>query len=166
LTQAVSFADVQSAGNRRRWHHRTALGKWQAIIQTQQELYLPCGVNSLTGLRQSMIIEEMTLVALSRATATARDRASCQKLGQAQAARATRLRELRAAAAMIATIGSTTRCGTAAVGPPTAASVRPARDRGHHRRLAGTLTPDRQGTGLGARPPTERRFAATPSEAR
>jgi hypothetical protein len=103
--QAVSFADVQNARNRRWWHPLTALRKWQTITQTQQDLYLPCGVKSLTGLRQSMIIEEMTLVALSRATATARDRASCHKLGQAQAARAARLRELRAAAAMIATIG-------------------------------------------------------------
>jgi hypothetical protein len=51
--QAVSFADVQNAENRRRWHPRTALGKWQAIIQTQQDLYLPCGVKSPTGLRQS-----------------------------------------------------------------------------------------------------------------
>ena len=52
-----------------------------------------------------MIIEEMTLVALSRATATARNPASRHNLGQAQAARAARLRELRAAAAMIATVG-------------------------------------------------------------
>jgi len=52
-----------------------------------------------------MIIEEMTLVALSRATATARNPTSCQKLCEAQVARAARLRELRAAAAMIATVG-------------------------------------------------------------
>jgi hypothetical protein len=35
--------------------------------QLKQDLYLPCGVKSLAGLRQSMIAEEMTLVALSRA---------------------------------------------------------------------------------------------------
>jgi hypothetical protein len=103
--QAVSFADVQNARNGQWWHPRTALCKWQTIIQKQQDLYLPCGVKHLTGLRQSMIIEEMTLVALSRVTATARDPVSCHKLCEAQIARAARLRELRAAAAMIATVG-------------------------------------------------------------
>jgi len=103
--QAVSFADVQTARNGRWWHPRTALCKWRTIIQSQQDLYLPCGVKRLTGLRQAMIIEEMTLVALSRATATARNPTSCQKLCEAQVARAARLRELRAAAAMIATVG-------------------------------------------------------------
>ena len=96
--QAVSFAEVQEAekGKGWWWLPGTALRKWHTIIRSQQDLYLPCGVKSLTGLRQSMIIEEMTLVALSRATATARDPASCQKLCEAQAARAARLRELRA----------------------------------------------------------------------
>ena len=103
--QAVSFAQVEKAGERWRWLPRTALYKWQKIIQLQQDLYLPCGVKCLTGLRKSMLIEEMTLVALSRATATARDPASREKLCEAQAARATRLRELRAAAAMVATVG-------------------------------------------------------------
>jgi hypothetical protein len=105
--QAVSFAEVQEAekGKGWWWLPGTALRKWHTIIRSQQDLYLPCGVKSLTGLRQSMIIEEMTLVALSRATATARDPASCQKLCEAQAARAARLRELRAAAAMVATVG-------------------------------------------------------------
>jgi hypothetical protein len=57
-----------------------------------------------------MIFEETTLVALSRATATARDRASCRKLIEARAAR---LRELRTPAAMVATAGgsSSTRSG-------------------------------------------------------
>ena len=74
--QAVSFAEVQEAekGKGWWWLPGTALRKWHTIIRSQQDLYLPCGVKSLTGLRQSMIIEEMTLVALSRATATARDR--------------------------------------------------------------------------------------------
>lgn len=103
--QAVSFADVQNAGMGSWWLPRTALCKWQAIIEVQQDLYLPCGVRCLAGLRESMIIEEITLVALSRATATARDPESRQKLCEAQAGRAARLRELRAAAAMVATIG-------------------------------------------------------------
>jgi hypothetical protein len=52
-----------------------------------------------------MIIEEMTLVALSRATATARDQMSSQVLCEARTARAARLLELRVAAARIATVG-------------------------------------------------------------
>ncbi len=101
----VSFTHVQQARKRWWWLPRTALWKWKTTIQSQQDLYLPCGVKSLTGLRQSMIIEEMTLVALSRATATAPDPASRQELCKAQAARAVRLQELRAAAAMVATVG-------------------------------------------------------------
>ncbi len=103
--QAVSFDDVQHAKEHKRWLWRRALRKWQTIVEKQQDLYLPCGIRCLRGLRQSMIVEEMTLVALSRATRNARDQAARGKFGQAQAARATRLRELRAAAAMVATVG-------------------------------------------------------------
>jgi len=52
-----------------------------------------------------MIIEEITLMALSRARATARDQVSSQRLCDAQIARAARLVELRIAAARIATVG-------------------------------------------------------------
>jgi hypothetical protein len=105
--QAVSFADVQKAKEEggKWWLPQTALCKWQTIVKNQQDLYLPCGVKCLTGLRQSMIAEEITLVALSCATGKVCDRASREKLRQAQAARAARLRQLRAAAAMVATVG-------------------------------------------------------------
>lgn len=64
---------------------------------------MPCGVTCLTSLRQSMIIEEVTLGALARASA--RDEAASQVLCHAEAARAARLAELRTACANIATIG-------------------------------------------------------------
>jgi hypothetical protein len=102
--QSVSYTDVQRAKGRR-WLWREPLYKWRLTIESDRDLYLPCGVRCLTGLRESMIIEEMTLVALSRATATARDQMSSQILCEARAARAARLLELRVAAARIATVG-------------------------------------------------------------
>ena len=103
--QSVSYTDVQNAGPRRRRLPRGPLYKWQHIVEAEQDLYLPPGITSLTGLRQSMIIEEITLMALADARATAHDQEAGQKLRDAQTARAARLMELRTAAAMIATIG-------------------------------------------------------------
>jgi len=105
--QSVSFDHVQNAQKGKWWLPlpHTALGKWRTIVEKQQDLYLPCGVRCLTGLRQSMIVEELTLVALSRAARNARDQAAREKFRQAQAARAARLLELRAAAAMVASVG-------------------------------------------------------------
>jgi hypothetical protein len=102
--QSVSYADVQCA-KRRRWLWQEPLYKWQWTVESHQDLYLPCGVRCLTDLRESMVIEEMTLVALSRAAVTARDQMSSQILCEARAARAARLLELRLAAARIATVG-------------------------------------------------------------
>jgi hypothetical protein len=102
--QSVSYTDVQRARGRR-WPWQEPLYKWRLAIESDRDLYLPCGVRCLTGLRESMIIEEMTLVALSRATATARDQMSSQVLCEARTARAARLLELRVAAARIATVG-------------------------------------------------------------
>jgi len=42
------------------------LYKWQQTLASEKDLYLPCGVRSLTSLRQAMIIEEVTLAALAR----------------------------------------------------------------------------------------------------
>ena len=102
--QSVSYTDVQRA-KRRRWLWQEPLYKWRLTIESDRDLYLPCGVRCLTGLRESMIIEEMTLVALSLATAAARDHMSSQILCEARTARAARLLELRVAAARIATVG-------------------------------------------------------------
>jgi len=79
--------------------------RWRETVESQQDLYLPCGVRCLTSLRQSMIIEKMTLMALALAHEHAADREMRQELTEAQAARAARLVDLRSAAARIATIG-------------------------------------------------------------
>jgi hypothetical protein len=104
---SVSFENVQNAEKGKWWLPlpRTALCKWRMIVEGQRDLYLPCGVISLTGLRQSIIVEEITLVALSRAARNVRDQAAREKFCQAQVARAARLRELRAAAALVASVG-------------------------------------------------------------
>jgi hypothetical protein len=103
--QSVSYDRVQSAKPRPRWLPQTPLYKWREVIESHQDLYLPCGVNSLVRLRQSMIIEEVTLKALACALATAGDQASRDQLCEAREARAVRLRELRSTAAMVATVG-------------------------------------------------------------
>lgn len=103
--QSVSYTDVQYAAPRWGWLPQRPLYKWRRTVESQQDLYLPCGVKCLTGLRQSMIIEEITLMALSRARATAQDEASRDKLCTAQAARAGTLSELRVTADRIAMVG-------------------------------------------------------------
>jgi hypothetical protein len=103
--QSVSYTEVQNAKRRRHRLPQSPLYKWQQIVETEQDLYLPAGVTCLTDLRQSMIIEEVTLRALARATATAQDHETCLKICDAQTARAARLTELRGAATIIATIG-------------------------------------------------------------
>jgi hypothetical protein len=85
--QSVSFTDVQSATHARRPWQRP-LNTWREIVESQEDLYLPCGVQHLTSLRQSMIIEEVTLQALARARASARDPEASTMLRQAQTARA------------------------------------------------------------------------------
>ncbi|WP_433291359.1 hypothetical protein ACQP2F_25275 [Actinoplanes sp. CA-030573] len=85
---SLSFADVQKAGD------KSAVGRWREIVERQQDLYLPTGITTLTALRQSMIVEEVTLAALARVPNA-----------EARAVRAARLKELRDAAARVATIG-------------------------------------------------------------
>ena len=102
--QSVSFTDVQSA-SQGHWPWRPALDAWRDVVESQEDLYLPCGVPDLTSLRQSMIIEEVTLQALARARGSARDPDASSMLAQAQTARAARLLELRTAGARIATVG-------------------------------------------------------------
>jgi hypothetical protein len=102
--QSVSFTQVQSA-KERRWPFKNPLSEWRDLVESQEDLYLPCGVNCLTSLRQSMIIEEVTLEALAGARGSARDKAASDILCEAQTARAARLLELRTAGARIAAIG-------------------------------------------------------------
>ncbi len=102
--QAVSFTDVQRA-RRHGGPFGSALGRWRDIVESHQDLYLPCGVKCLTSLRQSMIIEKMTLMALAQAKESKQHRDMRKELEEAQEARAIRLTELRHAAAQIAAIG-------------------------------------------------------------
>jgi hypothetical protein len=119
--QSVSYVDIQEAkppeGLRARlrslvrkhmpYSHamESPLYRWQHTILAHPDLYLPCGVYSLVALRQLMIVEEITLVALSCASEDASDEAARENIAGAQAARAARLYELRAAASNIVTVG-------------------------------------------------------------
>jgi hypothetical protein len=101
--QSVSFDEVQRSGNFRANHFRP-LRKWKNTVESQQDLYLPCGVKCLTSLRQAMIIEELTLFALANAVSICapEDREILEK---AQKGRAVRLKELQDAACQVAVIG-------------------------------------------------------------
>jgi hypothetical protein len=102
--QSVSYADIQNAPHRRGLL-QPPLSKWRETVESHEDLYLPCGVKCLTSLRQSMIIEEATLMALARARAHAPDEQTSKRLREAQTARTVRLLELRTAAGQIVTIG-------------------------------------------------------------
>ena len=83
----------------------SALGRGRDIVESHEDLYLPCGVKCLTRLRQSMIIEKMTLMALAKAKESGEHHGMRKELEEAQEARAIRLTELRHAAAQVAVIG-------------------------------------------------------------
>ena len=102
--QSVSYTDIQNAPHRRGMP-QSPLVKWRETVESHEDLYLPCGVKCLTSLRQSMIIEEATLMALARARADKPDEQTSKRLREAETARTVRLLELRTAAAQIVTIG-------------------------------------------------------------
>lgn len=101
--QSVSYDQIQDAEPSSGIPDKP-LYKWKNIIVQHPDLYLPCGVESLTGLRKLILVEELTLVALARAGENSKDDTH-DKMSAAQAARAARLYELRAAAAGIVAIG-------------------------------------------------------------
>ncbi len=117
----ISFADVQYAapptGLRGALHKavcklwprdhafESALYRWRHTILAHPDLYLPCGVYTLMDLRQLVIVEEVTLIALSKAGELTADDELRRAIGEAEKARATRLHELRTAAAMVVTVG-------------------------------------------------------------
>jgi hypothetical protein len=106
--QSTSFEDVQTADRHNRWNPArwwNPLRKWKNIVETQQDLYLPSGVKCLTTLRQAMIVDEFTLMALSEALANEKAKQDVGKISEAQKARAARLNEWRMAASRVATIG-------------------------------------------------------------
>jgi hypothetical protein len=89
--------------SRRWWLSCHALSRWKDTIESQQDLYLPSGVKCLTTLRQMMIVDEVTLMALSNAMA--QPRADLSILRKAEQTRVARLQEWRTAASRITTIG-------------------------------------------------------------
>jgi hypothetical protein len=101
--QSVSFDEVQRSDGSR-VDIFDPLRKWKDTIESQQDLYLPCGVKCLTSLRQAMIIEELTLFALANAVSLC-SREDLEVLEKAQKGRAARLQELRDAACQVAVIG-------------------------------------------------------------
>jgi hypothetical protein len=63
--RAVSFADIQSADRVGVKDRMDPLVRWKRVVESQQDLFLPCGINSLDGLRNAIIVEEGTLAALA-----------------------------------------------------------------------------------------------------
>jgi hypothetical protein len=102
--RTVSYDQVQDAKKGRFGLH-SPLYKWQQVVMSQHDLYLPRGVKSLDGLRDAMIIEEVTLMSLARAKGTADNLDTYQILCTAENARVARLVELRGTAAKIVAIG-------------------------------------------------------------
>lgn len=62
---AVSFADVQTADRAGVKDRMDPLVRWKRVVESQQDLYLPCGISSLDGLRNAIIVEDATLDALA-----------------------------------------------------------------------------------------------------
>jgi hypothetical protein len=119
----TSYVDVQTVRLPRRpessdtptrtgWKERLAdlrrhsLRNWRGTVETQQDLWLPSGVKCLTTLRQAMIVDELTLMALSCAVVDKGVTAAhVESIREAHAVRVARLREFRQAAARIVEIG-------------------------------------------------------------
>lgn len=104
--QEVSYTDIQKADPDRAWGFlRPALSRWRDTVESHEDLYLPCGVTSLTSLRQSMIIEDVTLLALAQARGGESGEETSRRLCEAQAARAARLHDLHVTVGQIERIG-------------------------------------------------------------
>ena len=118
--QSVSYGDVESARSRR-WLPQRSLYKLKQVIDVHQDLYLPCGISGLDSLRQSMVIEEATLMALADAIATAADATATTAFCEAKAARADASCSCASRRPGSPPSANTTNCGGAAHGPPIAA---------------------------------------------
>ena len=86
-------------------HEKSALGRWKHKVESHRDLYLPSGVSSLQELRWSIGLEEATLVQLTRCGENTADKPAADRVVSAREARAARLLELRAAAALITSVG-------------------------------------------------------------
>ncbi len=118
--QAVSYTEIENprehkgiAANKsiaRRWpvipFLSSPLFEWKENIVRHKDLYLPCNVTSLRGLRESMSLEQATLSKLAESGADPAIHLTTDRLRQVQAARLARLMELRAVAARITSIGA------------------------------------------------------------
>jgi hypothetical protein len=119
--QSVSYDEIQDAKapgglwgmvhgftSKHSWFSQAFEGplyKWKDNINKHPDLYLPCGVESLSALRALMVVEEITLMALARAEDNAISDVVSKQLREARAARAARLHELRGAAASVVALG-------------------------------------------------------------
>jgi len=94
----VSYHEIQTASN-------GPLRKWREMVESEQDLYLPCGINCLNTLRQTLIVDELTLNVLAGAINLPDIRAGDKKsLEKACKERIVRLVELRQAASRIVAI--------------------------------------------------------------
>jgi len=80
------------------------LYRWQRTISSHKDLYLPCGVTSLRGLRLAMEDEEETLRQLANTGNYPNGQLTGDLLAKVQAARVARLLELRMASARITSV--------------------------------------------------------------
>lgn len=87
--------------------HNGPLQAWKQQVESQQDLWLPSGVKCLVTLREAMVIDELTLTALSEAESKAAKIGLDQQLHvrEAQQILVSRLRTWRAAASRIVLIG-------------------------------------------------------------
>jgi hypothetical protein len=95
--QTTEYEDVYRAT-------KGTLGEWRRTVEAEPDLYLPPGVNCLITLRQALIVEEITLLALSNAMTT--HRANRKDIAQALGAREERLREWQDASARVTSIAA------------------------------------------------------------
>jgi hypothetical protein len=84
---------------------RGPLEEWRTRLQDEQDLYLPCGIKCLFTLRQTMIVDELTLTvlqgAVEKSAVSSEDRAVLEK---ALKGRATHLEQLRVAVGQVLAI--------------------------------------------------------------
>jgi hypothetical protein len=133
--EPAAFNDIQNAVD-------GPLHDWRQMIESEQDLYLPCGVRCLLTLRQAMLVDELTLNALALAINDPQPAGQDLRelLTKTLKGRMARLSELRSAAARIITIAdfyqlqrrtalaawAGTACGVAGISAIIAAFVLPA----------------------------------------
>lgn len=102
------YADDPAGIGRVWWRIRgrfSAVGRWRRTVESEQDLWLPSGVKCLVTLRQAMIVDELTVMALARALGHTRLSGHTRSaIREAQDIRTGRLQEWRSAAARIVII--------------------------------------------------------------